>query len=632
MTEIKRESGSRGVRHGLVFCVFASLVVYYALSGGAYDTANRHEAAIAIWFALGLSVAFGTLPAGQPRRAQTLPPLLLAIFAISTASALLWTGSAERTGAELGRVLFYLGLVLLVGSVVHNGNWRPAAGGLTTGVLTVTILAVASRLLPDAFPTDEASLQFETARLSYPLNYWNAVAAWGAVSVTLAVAQSAHARTLPVRALLLATTPISAAAIYLTYSRGGLAAALLGVCAVIAFGRNRWLTAIHATAAAAAAALVVVSIRAAPEVANATGDAGATWIAVALLGAAALCAAVVVVTSTLKCERLRLSPRAARACTIGSVTVALLVAGTVGRGPITGAWDQFRVRAEITSSDPGARLATLSGDRYAIWSSAVDAFTSHPVRGIGPGTFEFWWNEHGGEAYLKDAHSLYLEVAAELGVIGVALLLAIVAAFALCGFHARRGLSEADDLGVHASLMGVFIVFIAYAGVDWMWEVTAFTGLCLAAVVIACAGAQQRAEHPLGIGWRLGVAGVAALVCVTLAPALVSNSAIGDSRGAVASGDLVRALELADEAVRAEPWAASPYVQRAAVMERGGATEAAIVDLARAIGREPGNWRHYLMLSRMQLKSGDSQAALRSFRRGRAVRPQSPYFAAPIGE
>ena len=42
------------------------------------------------------------------------------------------------------------------------------------------------------------------------------------------------------------------------------------------------------------------------------------------------------------------------------------------------------------------RFSSASGTgRYQLWESSLDAFSTDPLTGIGPGTFEFWWSREG---------------------------------------------------------------------------------------------------------------------------------------------------------------------------------------------------------------------------------------------
>ena len=63
-----------------------------------------------------------------------------------------------------------------------------------------------------------------------------------------------------------------------------------------------------------------------------------------------------------------------------------------------------------------------------------------PVAGIGAGAFEDWWSRNGSIAvFVRNPHSLPLQQAAELGVVGLVLSIGFLAAVALA---ARRRLAH----------------------------------------------------------------------------------------------------------------------------------------------------------------------------------------------
>ena len=97
------------------------------------------------------------------------------------------------------------------------------------------------------------------------------------------------------------------------------------------------------------------------------------------------------------------------------------------------------------------------------------------------------------------------------------------------------------------------------------------------------------------------------------------------SQRAFNRGDTQAALKKATQAIDAEPWAATPYVQRALVEESQGSLGAALVDLRRAQRREPTNYRHPLLESRIEAELGNTGAALADFRKAKSLRPKSPF-------
>ena len=96
-----------------------------------------------------------------------------------------------------------------------------------------------------------------------------------------------------------------------------------------------------------------------------------------------------------------------------------------------------------------ARLASVDSNRYRYWEEAGSTFAEHPLIGIGSGGFAVEWLkiEQRFDAS-GDAHSLYLETAAELGVVGVVFLLLFVG-------------------GVAAAVLGLYRIDRARRRRDW---------------------------------------------------------------------------------------------------------------------------------------------------------------------
>ena len=120
--------------------------------------------------------------------------------------------------------------------------------------------------------------------------------------------------------------------------------------------------------------------------------------------------------------------------------------------------------------------AKYEGDRAWYWHVAWQETAEAPVVGRGAGTFErSWLEEQPIPVFVLDAHSLYLEMLAELGLVGLALL-ALVLVPPLVG--AFRGAS--------AAAAGAYVAFLVHAGVDWDWEMPAVTlaGLFCGAVLL----------------------------------------------------------------------------------------------------------------------------------------------------
>ena len=116
----------------------------------------------------------------------------LIVLAAWTALGTFWSSSVGRTLQEATRTLGYAGILLLVARAVGPHGWRRAAAALTVAAVTICSLALASRLLPGLSGELERT-GYDTRRLNYPFNYWNALGTWAAMTVGLALAWTAHA-------------------------------------------------------------------------------------------------------------------------------------------------------------------------------------------------------------------------------------------------------------------------------------------------------------------------------------------------------------------------------------------------------------------------------------------------------
>ena len=124
--------------------------------------------------------------------------------------------------------------------------------------------------------------------------------------------------------------------------------------------------------------------------------------------------------------------------------------------------DSIKVSSPNVSGDQTKRLFSLSSNgRLNLWEAGLDDARAHPLLGSGGGTYERWWLEHRdvpGKA--RDAHSLYVEILAELGPAGLAALLAVVAVPIAAAIRARRH-------PLVAPALAGFVTLAAHAGVDW---------------------------------------------------------------------------------------------------------------------------------------------------------------------
>lgn len=625
-----------------------ALVTYLALRNGGYESIVRSEAGIAVWWLVLLGALAGLLP-GRVNRTALVAIGLLAAFTVWTGIAIGWSESADRSVTELGRLAAYLGVLLLAITLQGRTAARQALAGLACAIGLVTVLAVLSRLHPQAFPANDHFKFLGPAsarKLSYPLNYWNALAGFAAMGVPLLLAIAVGARSLVTQALAAATIPLSGLCIYLTISRGGTLALAVALVVFIALVPRR-LDAFGTVLAAAAggAILIAATSQRAELVAGRPtptalhqGD-EVLWLCLLVCTGVGLIQ-VVLALAARHLERPALlapSPRVTARRALIALVIAIAVAIPAGAvGAVSDSWHQFTAPNGVVV--PGAdnsvfnRLGAANGNgRYEFWQAAFDANATRPWTGIGPGTFEFWWARHATtDGYIRNAHTLYFETLAETGIIGLLLLGGLLAW--LLGVGILRSLRASPELRVWlAGATASLAAFLATASLEWVWQMAAIAAavMVLGAVIVAGRDDTDAASSPSPRRERWIRAGVVAVALVAMAAVLVPYAGARElraSQNAAAAGDLEGALRHTLTGLRVQPYSASLELQKALVLELAGNLGPAEAAARSATREEPANWRNWLVLSRLDARRGQARAAVADLRQARRLNPRSLLF------
>jgi O-antigen ligase len=612
-----------------------------ALAGGGFDVSDRHIAGLAVWL-----VVVALILLGVASRATLARPLysatgLLLGFSLLSAMSSLWSGSAELSVIEADRGLVYLGVFLAAFLIAQTDQRRQRfAEGLAISLALVALLALASRLLPHVLQAGDA---FGTGpRLGYPLGYWNANGAMFGIAIAMLLWSSRRAAWSGVRWLAVGILPAVMLALYFTYSRGGLLALLIAAGCLIVLSRDRlWLLATLACGALGALP-AVLAVQARHSLADhidnqAAVDQGVTVLAILAAGTVL---ALLLFAALRWAERRegRLTGRAVdlsrnRSLLKGIAAVAAVVAIGVAIAVGGRAWDQFSSSDVQFPNQPEQHFSQLNGaGRHDFYRVAIDSFEEKPLAGVGAGTYVFAWDRHRSIALpVHDAHSLYLEAFAELGVVGGLLVLALVATLLWTGFSAWRAAPH-PQRERYAALLAAALAFAVVAGLDWFWEIAGL-GLVffLASGVLVAARCAQLAAPPdprLVAGgeerrFGLAVAGLAVawIAAIALIGPLLVDREIDASQSAAANGDLTSATSHARTARSIEPFAATPYVQLGLIAESEGNYPLAVERLTQAIDREDRNWQYYYLRSKVEEEAGDQAAAEADLEQARHLNP-----------
>lgn len=434
-------------------------------------------------------LALLALPATRRRLPPAAPAPVLALAALAAWTGLSgrWSPAPETALLDVRRDLLYVGLFGLALVAADGRRAARRTARLVLGVIVVVATAgVLSRLAPDLLGHRRGASVVFDERLSYPLGYWNAFGALAAMGLVLALGMAGDLRARAyVRALCAAAGPLLVVAVVLSLSRGAWLAFVAGSAVLLLLAPQRVSVALSALVVAAAAALAVVRLGAHPQVFDGTRapGPGAPRLAVEI---ALLCALAGAAQGLLAVAGWR--PHVSRRVAVVAAGVALAGSGAVlvqgGASWMVRQVDAFRAPTSLRAEHGPARLLSAGGLRNEAYGAALAGFRAQPLRGEGAGSFPWRWaRSRTTDLPLRDAHSLVLGTMTELGVVGLALLLAFLVAVGRAALRCRRG----------AAMTAAVATWLVHACVDWDWEMPALTGCAL----VLCATLFARPADPL---------------------------------------------------------------------------------------------------------------------------------------
>ena len=630
-----RSRGDRRADAGIAagIAAFIAAIAFVGQGGTELGSATVAQIAITLAGAAVLAVAllrgaFGTRLWGGVTLA------LLAGYAALAGISIIWSVQPSDTWLEANLLLSYVagfaGAIAL--ARLARERWAAILAGVALASVIVCGWALLTKVFPGAFDADATF-----ARLREPFGYWNALAILGGLAVPGLLWLGAR-REGPAGLRIAATPALGAilVAIVLTQSRGALLA--------VAAGGGLWF------------ALVPLRLR------------GLSVLVPAVIGAA-LPAGYALSSGPLSKDTQLLSDRIADGRIFGLLLVVMLgvlTAAAIGiaraaaarpPGPaarrragiaalaVTGAGVVAVVVALAASSgglsslvDPNAslpktgagRLAELGNVRARYWRDAMNVFADHPWIGVGAGGYPTArLRVRKDSIFVDHAHGFVPQVMADLGLVGLALSLALLASWLLAALRAAA-LRPRKDSGTPftseriglITLLAVAVTFGVHSLIDWTWYVPApALAALICAGYLAGRGPLEPAPEPAAwsapaqpkavrIAAAAGVIAIAAAAAWTMWQPQRSAAATSDALAAVAAGDLAAAQADAQRARDANPLAVEPLYALATVADAQGKPAAAAASYAAAVRLQPGNpdpWLEfgsYVFTARQQLRLG----------------------------
>lgn len=271
--------------------------------------------------------------------------------------------------------------------------------------------------------------------------------------------------------------------------------------------------------------------------------------------AAWLSAAVALVFMGLTAWRLRVRFTRADAALSGVVLLGLVALGA--RSVTSGASVTNVVQRFLSLFDAGSGSMA---ERVAVWSGTLSAVSERPLLGFGPDTILLVWDAYAtrsasavvAQGQVDSAHSLPLQLAAGIGVIGAALYLVAVVMMLILGVRTALLRGRAPGvflLAAYCAALGSLLLASLVSVTDVGLGVLIWL-LAAAVAVPSATRSDRRVELPLTVS-----AGAAALL-VVLGFGLAGTLVAADhamARARVEAGTEL-GLEWAQRAVARSPW------------------------------------------------------------------------------
>jgi len=610
-------------------------------------------------------VAGAVVLLGAPGRWWGAPAVLLfaALAALAYAS-IAWSVEPGASWLQANRTLSYLAAFAAAAALARlaPGRWRAMLAAVAAAATAVAAYALLAKIFPASLDASDP-----LGRLNVPLDYWNAIglmAAMGIPACLGAAADEGSPRIL--RVLCPPAIALLVAVLLMSFSRGALAIAILGglawFAAVPVRLRAAALLALGAAGGGVIAAWALPSHNlTADRVALAARSASGHTFGLVVLGVV-LAGAAAGWGLALAMERVALGPRVRRRvgtallAALALVPVAGIVALAASSRGLTG--EVSHVWATLTSPNGGVgdrptRLLTLSNNRTRYWGDGLTVGEHHLALGAGAGGFDVAHRRYTTYPYsVSNAHSYLIETFADLGLVGVAISLALLAAWAIAAsrplgveWEGRRprlrappGAARGERVGM-VTLAVVVVMFGLHNLIDWTWLVPG-----TAVVALACAGwlagrgpldgAVGRLPRPRSLTRSPGagaalvgvLAALIALAWVTVQP-LRSSQADAAAVRALVQGNSGLALTRARQAVAADPVALEPMLDLAEVYAARGQVARARAELWHAVavqGENPASWQ---ALGSFDLGRGRARLAVGELARALALDPANTYTA-----
>ncbi|CAA9535624.1 MAG: hypothetical protein AVDCRST_MAG30-4196 [uncultured Solirubrobacteraceae bacterium] len=601
-------------------------VVFGASGGNELERTTYTEIALMLGGATLAALALLSPAAGERRLPGAWTLVGLAALAALTAVSVTWSVLPSQSWVEANRMLAYVAAFAGALALVRLApeRWPGVIGGVALSCVVVAASALLTKVFPGALAPDETF-----GRLRAPFDYWNATGLMPALGVPallwLAAKRSGNQA---LNALAYPGLGLAFVCVLLSFSRGALLALVVGLAFWFAIVPLRLRAAAALVVSGATAALVIawafsadalttddVALPARVEAGHELGFALALMTICLLVAGLAIGFVAANRTPT---RRTRRRVGTGLVAAVALAAVLGLVALASAPGGIDGQISKVTDPAAATPSNTPQRLTATASVRSRYWTEGIEVWRANEWLGTGAGSFNVARTRYRtGNLEVRQAHSYVVETMAALGLLGLAVSLALLVAWLLAAGRATglrrgdRGLPmDAERVGL-LTLTAVVVTFGVHSLIDWTWLVpgTAVTALVCAAWVagrgplrdrLAAGPAGRRPRHLELAPTRARAAGALLVLVVGVAAAWAafqpvrSVHAIDAAYARLDIGQQAAAVDIARIATRRNPLSADALFELASIQTATGRPVNAEATLERAVELQPADaeaWR-----------------------------------------
>lgn len=665
-----------------IFC----FITFFA-GGGLPPVQQMTTMEIFLTLGCGVIVAGAVILTPPERHAYGLWPVgLLLAFTALTAVSVVWSVQPDDSWQDAGRMLAYSAVFGAAVALARAApaRWPAVLGGVTLAAVVVCGYALLTKVFPARLDAHDIY-----ARLQAPYGYWNATGLTAAMGVIgcmwLGARRAGHAL---LSALAYPAMGLLLVALMLAYSRGAVVALMLGMALWFCIVPLRLRGAAVLLTGAVGAGLVVAwdfsrhALITDNVVLHERVIAGRQLgvLLVTMVLVLAIAGLVIGFFTGRRAPSLVLRRRAGAALLSLLMLAVIAFAGALAAshrgfsGSISHGFDSLtNPHAAVPANTPG-RLTAIGSVRARYWNEALKIFQAHPVLGAGArsyGTARLRYRTEDLEA--KDAHGFVVQTLADLGVVGLAITLALLAAWMAAAGRATHPFNRrwtswpelkrtswkaigwrkiADRQGAVGeqrtytperigmlSMLSLVVVFGIHSTVDWTWFVPGN-----ACVALLCAGwlagrgplgsppergkrgkLSLPALHELG-PLRVGVAVAAVIAALLAAWAQWQPQRSADASQealALSARDPTGAHSAAQAAVSHDPLSAEALFALSTIQQHAGQAALARATLVRAVHLQPSNPQTWQALGEYDLRTGNPKNALNELRATVYLNPEA---------